>query len=91
MITRIALTAGKIWLELDKRGNLDRDGLFKRLESRETSRDLLFMALGWLVYQKHIKWTLGENGGRLQLINFDEGKEAQNEKSNQNPIAAHSA
>lgn len=68
MVEKISLTAGEIWLELDKSGGMHLDDLFARLEHRGASKDLLWMALGWLVYQKHTKWTSGKNGGQVVIV-----------------------
>ena len=92
MITPIAITAGDIWLEIDKYDGISREILFKRLESKQRSRDLLLMALGWLVYQKHVKWVPGEKDGRLFLVNPEREKEdPKNEQSNQNRFASSGA
>jgi hypothetical protein len=92
MITPIAVTAGDIWLEIDKSDGIYKEVLFTRMTSAEKSHELLLMALGWLVYQKHVRWVPGEKGGRLFLINPDKEKEdSKHEKSNQNRFASSSA
>lgn len=54
--------------------------------------ELLLMALGWLVYQRHIKWVPGEKGGRLFLVSHMKEKEdGKNEESDQNRFAVNNA
>lgn len=90
MITPIAVTAGDIWLEIDKWDGIHKEILFTKMTSAKKSHELLLMALGWLVYQRHVKWIPGEKGGRLYLVN-PEKEESKNEQSNQNRFASNSA
>ncbi len=69
MMTQIAVTAVDIWLIIDQQDGIDREALFSRLKQTGRAPDLLHMALGWLVYEQYVKWTPGENGGRLFLVN----------------------
>ena len=91
MMTKIALTAGEIWLELDKEEVAYKDELLKRMENQEMSQDLLLMALGWLVYQKHVKWVPDKKGGRLFLVTQNRKEGFSDEKSNQNRFAVNNA
>lgn len=92
MITPIAVTAGDIWLEIDKSDGIHKEILFSRMTSAKKNHDLLLMALGWLVYQKHVRWVPGEKGGRLFLVDSEKEKEdSKNEQSNQNRFASSSA
>lgn len=68
MVEKISQAAGEIWLKLDQSGGMYLNDLFACLERRRTSRDLLWMALGWLVYQKYIKWSSGKKGGEIMIV-----------------------
>lgn len=91
MITKIAITAGEIWIELDKSEGINLEDLLKRLENPARPKDLLLMAFGWLVYQKHIKWVPGINGGQLFFISPKTKEGLKSEKSDQNRFAVNNA
>jgi hypothetical protein len=91
MMTKIAITAGDIWHVLDANEGISRDKLFERLESLERSREMLLMALGWLIYQKHVKWVPGKKGGQLFLVGSTVKEGLSHEKSDQNSFAVNSA
>lgn len=81
-MTQIGIMAGEIWLELDKLEGMTVDDLCQRLEYKKRPKDLFLMALGWLVYQKHIQWISGEQGGRLFFVK----EELRNEESIKNDL-----
>jgi len=91
MMTKISIAAGDIWAALDRDEGIFSEKLFELLESRERSRDLLLMALGWLIYQKHVKWVPEKNGGRLFLVGSHVEGGHSHEKSDQNSFAVNSA
>ena len=91
MMTQIAISAGEIWLLLDKHEGISLNELFRRLEKPERSKDLLLMAFGWLIYEKHVKWVQDEDGGRLFLVNSKVKEGVGNEKSDQNNFAVNNA
>lgn len=90
-MTKIAIAAGDIWLVLDVNEGIFENELFERLESQERPRDVLLMALGWLIYGKHVKWVPGKSGGRLFLVSSTVKEGFKNEKSNQNSFAVNNA
>jgi len=91
MMTKIAIAAGDIWLVLDENEGIFRDELFERLESQEKPRDVLLMALGWLIYRQHVKWTPGQSGGHLFLVGSTVREGFDHEKSDQNNFAVNNA
>ncbi len=91
MMTKIAIAAGDIWLVLDENEGIFRDELFERLESQEKPRDVLLMALGWLIYRQHVKWTPGKSGGQLFLVGSNVREGLDHEKSDQNSFAVNIA
>lgn len=91
MMTKIAIVAGDIWAALDRDEGSFSENLLELLESRERSRDLLLMALGWLVYEKHVKWVPEKNGGRLFLVGSSGEEGHSREKSDQNDFAVNNA
>ena len=90
-MTKIAIAAGDIWHVLDANEGISRNELFDRLESQESSRDVLLMALGWLIYQKHVKCLPGKMGGRLFLVGSTVEEGRSDEKSDQNDFAVNNA
>ena len=88
-MTKIALMAGEIWLLLDKFEGVTLSNLFKRLETSD--KDFILMALGWLVYEKHVKWIKDEDGGRLFLVVPKEKEGLKNEESDQNRFVVNNA
>jgi hypothetical protein len=91
MITKIAIAAGDIWLALDVNEGISRNELFERLKSPERPREMLLMALGWLIYQKHVKCVPGKNGGQLFLVGSTVKEGLSHEKSDQNSFAVNVA
>lgn len=91
MMTKIAIAAGDIWAALDREEGIFSENLLELLESRERSRDLLLMALGWLIYQKYVKWVPENHGGRLFLVGLQAEEGHGHEKSDQNSFAVNSA
>ncbi len=91
MMTKITIAAGDIWNMLDRDEGIFTEELFARLESSERPKDLLLMALGWLIYQKHVKWVPTKNGGRLFLVSPSEKEGCSDEKSDQNSFAVNNA
>ncbi len=88
-MTRIAVSAGEIWIEIDQFDGILQEILVKRLESKVRTRDLLLMALGWLIYEGHVRWMPGEQGGRL-FLNRKMKEEIKDEASDQNRFATQS-
>lgn len=86
MMTQIAVTAGEIWLEIDQFDGILQEILVKRMETKARSRDLLLMALGWLIYEGHLRWAPGEQGGRL-FLNHKRKEEQASEKIDQGQAA----
>lgn len=89
MMTKLALMAGEIWLLLDKFEGIAHHELLKRLETKD--KDLVLMALGWLVYEKHVRWVGSGDDGRLFLVIPKEKEGFKNEKSDQNHFAINNA
>lgn len=90
-MTKIAITAGDIWHVLDANEGISRDELFERLKSPERPREMLLMALGWLIYQKHVRWVQGTKGGQLFLVGSTGEEELDHEKSDQNSFIVNNA
>jgi len=51
MITKIGITAGKIWTHLDENGCVDAPNLCEHLE---VSWSIVFMSLGWLAREGYV-------------------------------------
>ena len=51
MITKIGITAGKIWAHLDENGSVDAPNLCEHLEE---SWGTVLMSLGWLAREGHV-------------------------------------
>lgn len=51
MVTRIGIIAGEIWHLLEKRDKVSVDDI---LESIDSSKELIFMSIGWLAREGHI-------------------------------------
>lgn len=91
MLTKIAIAAGDIWNTMDREEGILMEKLFEQLESADRPRDLLLMALGWLIYQKHVKWVRDKNGSRLYLVSSAAKEGIEYEKSDQDSFAFNSA
>ncbi len=91
MITKIAIMAGEIWLELDRSEGISLENMLGRLEGPERSKDFLLMALGWLIYEGHVKCVAAQGGGQLFLVSSKVKEGLKNEKSDQNRFIAFSA
>jgi hypothetical protein len=91
MMTSIAVTAGEIWLEIDRENGVFAEILLSRMGDKRRSRDLLLMALGWLVYEGHVRWTPVERGGRLFLTERKRKEDLSYEESDQNHFAVNGA
>ena len=68
MITQIGITAGEIWMRLEKFPNISFVELLESLEKPDRPKDLLLMSLGWLIRGGHVRCTSGNYGGRLSLV-----------------------
>ena len=68
MITQIGITAGEIWMRLEKFPNISFVELLESLEKPDRPKDLLLMSLGWLIRGGYVRWIPGDYGGRLLLV-----------------------
>jgi len=91
MMSKIAIAAGDIWSVLDANDGISQSELFDRLKSPERPREMLLMALGWLIYQKHVKWVPGKKGGQLFLVGSTGEEGLSHEKSDQNSFIVNNA
>lgn len=90
-MTKIAIAAGDIWLVIDVNDGISKNELFERLESQERPREVLLMALGWLIYGKHVKWVPGKSGGQLFLVGSTVKEGLSHEKSDQNSFVVNNS
>lgn len=64
MITEIGLAAGDIWKLLDQKSRLEMSDVMKQLPH---SKELVFMALGWLCREGHVLVTKQEKKMFIEL------------------------